>query len=90
MAVTELNLNAKKLLVLKIKSIIKCLFLRSYRYWYLLLCNNLRILYSTVGNTWRLSFSSIEKAMIKNHGNAKTCCESDGPKCCRLVLHINI
>ncbi|NWI35467.1 CGAS synthase, partial [Picathartes gymnocephalus] len=35
------------------------------------------------GNTWRLSFSHIEKDMINNHGNAKTCCESDGPKCCR-------
>ncbi|KAM9297707.1 cyclic GMP-AMP synthase [Morus bassanus] len=35
------------------------------------------------GNTWRLSFSHIEKAMMNNHGNAKTCCESDGPKCCR-------
>ncbi|NXY31214.1 CGAS synthase, partial [Pomatorhinus ruficollis] len=35
------------------------------------------------GNTWRLSFSHIEKHMIHNHGNSKTCCESDGPKCCR-------
>ncbi|KAM7061244.1 cyclic GMP-AMP synthase [Acridotheres tristis] len=35
------------------------------------------------GNTWRLSFSHIEKDIIKNHGNSKTCCESDGPKCCR-------
>ncbi|XP_042659247.1 cyclic GMP-AMP synthase [Tyto alba] len=35
------------------------------------------------GNTWRLSFSHIEKAMLNNHGNSKTCCESDGPKCCR-------
>ncbi|XP_074394486.1 cyclic GMP-AMP synthase isoform X2 [Zonotrichia albicollis] len=35
------------------------------------------------GNTWRLSFSHIEKDMIKNHGNSKTCCESNGPKCCR-------
>ncbi|NWI86504.1 CGAS synthase, partial [Pitta sordida] len=34
-------------------------------------------------NTWRLSFSHIEKAMMNNHGNSKTCCESDGPKCCR-------
>uniref|UniRef100_A0A8D2M6Y8 Cyclic GMP-AMP synthase n=1 Tax=Zonotrichia albicollis TaxID=44394 RepID=A0A8D2M6Y8_ZONAL len=34
-------------------------------------------------NTWRLSFSHIEKDMIKNHGNSKTCCESNGPKCCR-------
>ncbi|NXM39222.1 CGAS synthase, partial [Gymnorhina tibicen] len=35
------------------------------------------------GNTWRLSFSHIEKYMINNHGNSKTCCESNGPKCCR-------
>ncbi|NWU78861.1 CGAS synthase, partial [Onychorhynchus coronatus] len=35
------------------------------------------------GNTWRLSFSHIEKDMMKNHGHSKTCCESDGPKCCR-------
>ncbi|CAN8204630.1 unnamed protein product [Coccothraustes coccothraustes] len=34
-------------------------------------------------NTWRLSFSHIEKMMINNHGNSKTCCESSGPKCCR-------
>ncbi|XP_052637675.1 cyclic GMP-AMP synthase isoform X1 [Harpia harpyja] len=43
----------------------------------------LTILYSTLGNTWRLSFSHIEKAMLNNHGSSKTCCESDGPKCCR-------
>ncbi|KAM6355282.1 cyclic GMP-AMP synthase [Podargus strigoides] len=35
------------------------------------------------GNTWRLSFSHIEKDMMNNHGSSKTCCESDGPKCCR-------
>ncbi|XP_074006388.1 cyclic GMP-AMP synthase [Numenius arquata] len=35
------------------------------------------------GNTWRLSFSHIEKAMLNNHGSSKTCCESDRPKCCR-------
>ncbi|XP_067388721.1 cyclic GMP-AMP synthase [Emydura macquarii macquarii] len=34
-------------------------------------------------DTWRLSFSHIEKVMIKNHGNTKTCCESKGIKCCR-------
>ncbi|XP_025072730.1 cyclic GMP-AMP synthase [Alligator sinensis] len=34
-------------------------------------------------STWRLSFSHIEKDIIKNHGNAKTCCEYDGVKCCR-------
>ncbi|XP_040409319.1 cyclic GMP-AMP synthase, partial [Cygnus olor] len=35
------------------------------------------------GNTWRLSFSHIEKAMMNNHGSIKTCCETDGAKCCR-------
>ncbi|KAM9562636.1 cyclic GMP-AMP synthase [Guaruba guarouba] len=35
------------------------------------------------GNTWRLSFSHTEKAMLNNHGSKKTCCESDGLKCCR-------
>nr|QOL02391.1 CGAS cyclic GMP-AMP synthase [Pelodiscus sinensis] len=34
-------------------------------------------------DTWRISFSHIEKDMIKNHGNTKTCCESNGVKCCR-------
>ncbi|CAH2248901.1 Hypothetical predicted protein [Pelobates cultripes] len=32
---------------------------------------------------WRLSFSHIEKEIIKNHGNAKTCCEREGQACCR-------
>ncbi|NXA50573.1 CGAS synthase, partial [Nothocercus julius] len=35
------------------------------------------------GNTWRLSFSHIEKKILTNHGNGKTCCESDGVRCCR-------
>ncbi|XP_059971099.1 cyclic GMP-AMP synthase isoform X2 [Mesoplodon densirostris] len=33
--------------------------------------------------TWRLSFSHIEKEILKNHGQSKTCCEIDGVKCCR-------
>ncbi|XP_057596342.1 cyclic GMP-AMP synthase [Hippopotamus amphibius kiboko] len=33
--------------------------------------------------TWRLSFSHIEKDILKNHGKSKTCCEIDGVKCCR-------
>ncbi|XP_010898591.2 cyclic GMP-AMP synthase [Esox lucius] len=32
---------------------------------------------------WRISFSHIEKEIIKYHGNKKTCCESGAPKCCR-------
>ncbi|NXJ78149.1 CGAS synthase, partial [Trogon melanurus] len=35
------------------------------------------------GNTWRISFSHIEKAMMNNHGSSKKCCEADGPRCCR-------
>nr|XP_056712157.1 cyclic GMP-AMP synthase [Euleptes europaea] len=34
-------------------------------------------------DTWRLSFSLAEKTIIKYHGNAKTCCEDNGKKCCR-------
>ncbi|XP_045699325.1 cyclic GMP-AMP synthase isoform X1 [Phyllostomus hastatus] len=34
-------------------------------------------------NTWRLSFSHIEKDILKNHGQCKTCCETDGVRCCR-------
>ncbi|ELK23896.1 PREDICTED: cyclic GMP-AMP synthase [Myotis davidii] len=33
--------------------------------------------------TWRLSFSHIEKDILKNHGKEKTCCESNGVKCYR-------
>ncbi|XP_036713542.1 cyclic GMP-AMP synthase-like [Balaenoptera musculus] len=33
--------------------------------------------------SWRLSFSHIEKDILKNHGQSKTCCEIDGVKCCR-------
>ncbi|KAM4866352.1 cyclic GMP-AMP synthase [Thomomys bottae] len=35
------------------------------------------------GETWRISFSHIEKKILNNHGTSKTCCESDGVKCCR-------
>lgn len=45
----------------------------------------------TFAEMWRISFSHIEKMMIMNHGNMKTCCESGSSKCCRfvslLVLH---
>ncbi|XP_007484258.1 cyclic GMP-AMP synthase isoform X2 [Monodelphis domestica] len=34
-------------------------------------------------NTWRLSFSHIEKDIIRNHGSEKTCCEMNGVPCCR-------
>ncbi|TSK22712.1 Sialin [Bagarius yarrelli] len=31
---------------------------------------------------WRISFSHVEKYILLNHGNSKTCCEK-GQKCCR-------
>ncbi|XP_073531664.1 cyclic GMP-AMP synthase-like [Phyllobates terribilis] len=37
-------------------------------------------------DTWRISFSNIEKDVLSNHGNGKTCCETGGSKkemCCR-------
>ncbi|XP_010639479.1 cyclic GMP-AMP synthase [Fukomys damarensis] len=33
--------------------------------------------------TWRLSFSHIEKYILSHHGDSKKCCEADGVKCCR-------
>ncbi|KAF4090425.1 hypothetical protein AMELA_G00051610 [Ameiurus melas] len=33
-------------------------------------------------NAWRISFSHVEKYILKNHGNSKTCCEGE-QKCCR-------
>ncbi|XP_037637335.1 cyclic GMP-AMP synthase isoform X2 [Sebastes umbrosus] len=32
---------------------------------------------------WRVSFSHVEKAILKNHGSEKTCCEKVGARCCR-------
>ncbi|XP_034065859.1 cyclic GMP-AMP synthase [Gymnodraco acuticeps] len=34
-------------------------------------------------DTWRVSFSHVEKAILKNHGSQKTCCEKEGERCCR-------
>ncbi|XP_062376004.1 cyclic GMP-AMP synthase [Sardina pilchardus] len=34
-------------------------------------------------DVWRISFSHVEKYIMKNHGKEKTCCEEKGPKCCR-------
>uniref|UniRef100_A0A667XAG7 Cyclic GMP-AMP synthase n=1 Tax=Myripristis murdjan TaxID=586833 RepID=A0A667XAG7_9TELE len=34
-------------------------------------------------DTWRISFSHVEKAIMKNHGSEKTCCEENGARCCR-------
>ncbi|XP_034008412.1 cyclic GMP-AMP synthase [Trematomus bernacchii] len=34
-------------------------------------------------DTWRVSFSHVEKAILKNHGSQKTCCEKEGDRCRR-------
>ncbi|XP_063046987.1 cyclic GMP-AMP synthase [Engraulis encrasicolus] len=34
-------------------------------------------------DVWRISFSHVEKAIMKNHGAHKSCCEKGGEKCCR-------
>ncbi|KAL2080378.1 hypothetical protein ACEWY4_024171 [Coilia grayii] len=33
--------------------------------------------------SWRISFSHIEKDIILKHGNRRTCCEGRGNRCCR-------
>ncbi|XP_022540412.2 cyclic GMP-AMP synthase [Astyanax mexicanus] len=33
-------------------------------------------------DAWRISFSHVEKEVLKNHGHSKTCCEGR-PSCCR-------
>ncbi|KAI4871807.1 hypothetical protein NFI96_002125 [Prochilodus magdalenae] len=35
--------------------------------------------------SWRISFSHIEKEMLKFHGNKKTCCEGRVNECCRKL-----
>uniref|UniRef100_A0A3B3RXL9 Cyclic GMP-AMP synthase n=1 Tax=Paramormyrops kingsleyae TaxID=1676925 RepID=A0A3B3RXL9_9TELE len=37
-------------------------------------------------DAWRISFSHVEKDILKYHGSAKTCCEAEGTKCCRYGL----
>ncbi|XP_034538342.1 cyclic GMP-AMP synthase isoform X1 [Notolabrus celidotus] len=34
-------------------------------------------------DVWRVSFSHVEKGIMKNHGSEKTCCEKGGVRCCR-------
>ncbi|XP_067092955.1 cyclic GMP-AMP synthase [Osmerus mordax] len=34
-------------------------------------------------DAWRISFSHVEKSILKNHGSQKTCCEAGGTRCCR-------
>ncbi|KAK2896763.1 hypothetical protein Q8A67_011251 [Cirrhinus molitorella] len=35
-------------------------------------------------DAWRISFSHVEKEILKRHGHSKTCCEDrNGQKCCR-------
>uniref|UniRef100_A0A3P9H8J8 Eukaryotic translation elongation factor 1 alpha 1a n=1 Tax=Oryzias latipes TaxID=8090 RepID=A0A3P9H8J8_ORYLA len=38
-------------------------------------------------DAWRISFSHIEKEILKNHGSAKTCCEKNGENCCRSAFN---
>ncbi|KAF7661704.1 hypothetical protein LDENG_00255740 [Lucifuga dentata] len=38
--------------------------------------------------SWRISFSHIEKKIILWHGNKKTCCESTATKCCRKQCYM--
>ncbi|XP_003200687.3 cyclic GMP-AMP synthase [Danio rerio] len=35
--------------------------------------------------SWRISFSHIEKEIMQYHGNKKTCCETSSNRCCRKV-----
>ncbi|KAK7138592.1 hypothetical protein R3I93_015893 [Phoxinus phoxinus] len=42
-----------------------------------------RTLTDNAKESWRISFSHIEKEMMQYHGNKKTCCESSSNKCCR-------
>ncbi|XP_018554541.1 cyclic GMP-AMP synthase [Lates calcarifer] len=35
--------------------------------------------------SWRISFSLIEKKIITSHGNTRTCCETNATKCCRKM-----
>ncbi|KAM9415076.1 cyclic GMP-AMP synthase-like isoform 1-T2 [Salvelinus alpinus] len=42
-----------------------------------------RSLSEAAKESWRISFSHIEKELIKTHGNKRTCCESSATKCCR-------
>uniref|UniRef100_A0A3Q2CRK7 Cyclic GMP-AMP synthase a n=2 Tax=Cyprinodon variegatus TaxID=28743 RepID=A0A3Q2CRK7_CYPVA len=34
-------------------------------------------------DAWRVSFSHIEKDIMRKHGSEKTCCEREGESCCR-------
>uniref|UniRef100_A0A672P060 Cyclic GMP-AMP synthase n=1 Tax=Sinocyclocheilus grahami TaxID=75366 RepID=A0A672P060_SINGR len=34
-------------------------------------------------DAWRISFSHVEKEILKRHGHSKTCCEDVGYKCCQ-------
>ncbi|KAG7492824.1 hypothetical protein MATL_G00018740 [Megalops atlanticus] len=34
-------------------------------------------------DAWRISFSHVEKSILKNHSYSKTCCTTGGTQCCR-------
>uniref|UniRef100_A0A672NW96 Cyclic GMP-AMP synthase n=1 Tax=Sinocyclocheilus grahami TaxID=75366 RepID=A0A672NW96_SINGR len=44
--------------------------------------------YEGKGHTdaWRISFSHVEKEILKRHGHSKTCCEDVGYKCCQYLF----
>ncbi|XP_030644398.1 cyclic GMP-AMP synthase [Chanos chanos] len=44
-----------------------------------------RNLSDDVKESWRISFSHIEKQMMFDHGNRKTCCQGSATKCCRKL-----
>uniref|UniRef100_A0A672NU78 Cyclic GMP-AMP synthase n=1 Tax=Sinocyclocheilus grahami TaxID=75366 RepID=A0A672NU78_SINGR len=39
-----------------------------------------------VTDAWRISFSHVEKEILKRHGHSKTCCEDVGYKCCQYLF----
>ncbi|XP_067863105.1 cyclic GMP-AMP synthase-like [Heptranchias perlo] len=44
-----------------------------------------RALSEDLKETWRISFSHIEKILMMNHGSAKNCCERGAAHCCRKI-----
>ncbi|XP_078093307.1 cyclic GMP-AMP synthase [Mustelus asterias] len=42
-----------------------------------------RALAEELKETWRISFSHVEKSLLMNHGAMKNCCEKGAVRCCR-------
>ncbi len=49
-----------------------------FKNWKQVICKN--VLFT---DAWRISFSHVEKEILKKHGHSKTCCEDVKQKCCR-------